>query len=581
MKRTLKVFINYFAIGLLIIQTGCKKDDEGTTDSPFTDSRDGKVYEVVQIGNQIWMAENLDYQMTGSSCYQDSSTNCTQYGKLYSWNAAKSACPSGWHLPGDKEWKYLEMNLGMSLEEADAVDQRGTDEGTQLKAGGNSGFNVLFGGIRDESGVYTKIGTGGAFWTSTEYNTTLSWYRGFSDAESRIHRYYFDKDMGFSVRCVKSLTPSLLTKPPITIATKAAVLSASLIYDGGSEISERGFCWSTDRSPTIINDYITDTTSMNELNDFSSLVEDLQKNTTYYIRAYAKNEFGIGYGNEISFKTKTSSVPIIKTTAVTNIGITTAQAGGEIVDNGEREIISKGVCWSTLPSPTIQDDHTQNGTGTESFIAEITGLNPNTIYHIRAYAVNDLGISYGESITCTTIPLNPVDSITDTRDGTVYKTINIGEQWWLAENLNFEITSSWCYENSDANCSEYGRLYTFSAANSVCPSGWHLPSDSEWKDLEMSLGMSLEEADAIEQRGTDEGTQLKDKGSSGFDVLFGGFRNADSTYTFLGTGGAFWTSSSYNLYLAWYRGFQNAESRIHRYFYDRNMGFSVRCIKNK
>lgn len=581
MKRTLKVFLSYYAIGLLVIQTGCNKDDDVATDSPFTDSRDGKVYEVVKIGNQVWMAENLNYQMTGSWCYQDSSAYCTEYGRLYSWNAAKSACPSGWHLPADKEWKDLEMNLGMSLEEADAIDQRGTDEGMQLKTGGNSGFDLLFGGIRNASGVYTKMGTGGAFWTSTEYNTTHSWYRGFSDAESRIHRYYFDKDMGFSVRCVKSQTPSLLTKPPITIATKAAVLSASLVYDGGSEITERGFCWSTDRSPTIINDYITDTNSVNEQTDFSSLIEDLQKNTTYYVRAYAKNDFGTGYGNEISFVTKTSSVPIVKTTAVTSVGITSAQSGGEIVDSGERNISGKGVCWSTMPSPTIQDDHTQNGNGDDAFIAQITGLNPNTIYHVRAYAVNDIGISYGESRTFTTVPLNPVDSITDTRDGSVYKTINIGGQWWLAENLNFEMANSWCYENSDANCSEYGRLYTFNAATSACPSGWHLPSDSEWKDLEMNLGMSLEEAEAIEQRGTDEGTQLKDKGSSGFDVLFGGFRNEDGTYTFLGTGGAFWTSSSYNLYLAWYRGFQNAESRIHRYFYDKDMGFSVRCIRNQ
>ena len=563
-----------------MLQTGCKKDEKITSDSPFTDARDGKVYKTIQIGNQIWMAENLNYQIVDSWCYEDSSINCMDYGRLYTWSAAKSACPSGWHLPGDKEWKDLEMFLGMSLEDAEAIDQRGTDEGTQLKYKGSSGFEVLFGGIRDEDGLYSRIGTGGAFWTSSEYSASLAWYRGFSETEPGIHRYYFDKDMAFSLRCVKSQPPALQTNPPSSVATKSAILSASIIYNGGAEIIEKGFCWSTGPSPSTNDNTVTVPVMIPAQDEFSSLVEALHLSTTYYVRAYAINEYGIGYGNEISFVTKTSSAPIVITNSVTGIGMMSATSGGEIIDNGEREITGKGVCWSTLPDPTILGEYTSDGTGSDAFSSQITGLRPNSVNYVRAYAINNLGVSYGENRTFKTLPVNPVDSITDSRDGNVYKTISIGGQWWLAENLNYQTASSWCYKDNNDNCSEYGRLYSWSAANSVCPSGWHLPSDSEWKDLEMDLGMSLEDAEAIDQRGTDEGTQLKDNGSSGFDVLFGGIRDEDGIYTLIRTGGAFWTSSSYSATQAWYRGFSDMESRIHRYYYDKNMGFSVRCIKD-
>ncbi len=562
------------------MQIGCKKDEKIEPDSPLTDSRDGKVYEVVQIENQIWMAENLNYQMDNSWCYGDSSIKCIDYGRLYSWSAAMSACPSGWHLPSDKEWKDLEMNLGMSLEQADAIDQRGTDEGTQLKDNGIAGFDALFGGIRDENGAYSLFGTGSAFWTSSSYDGSNAWYRGLSNVEPRIHRYYYDKDMAFSVRCVKNQVPTLITNLPLTIGTKSAVLSASLVYDGGTAISEKGFCWSIDRSPTITDNFIINAVQMTEDNDFSSLIDGLQINTTYFIRAYAKNEYGIGYGNEIKFTTNATSAPVVKTAPVTGIGISSAQSGGEIIDNGERDITGKGVCWNDRPDPTILNDHTTNGTGSETFSSQITGLKPNSVYYVRAYATNNMGISYGENRTFTSLPLNPIDSMTDSRNGNVYKTVNIGGRWWMAENLNYEMADSWCYEDNDANCSEYGRLYSWSAANTACPSGWHLPSDTEWKNLEINLGMSLEQADAIDQRGTDEGTQLKVNGSSGFDVLFGGIRNEDGSYSFNGSGGAFWTSSSYNVSQAWYRGFNYEEPRIHRLYYDKDMAFSVRCIRD-
>ena len=100
--------------------------------------------------------------------------------------------------------------------------------------------------------------------------------------------------------------------------------------------------------------------------------------------------------------------------------------------------------------------------------------------------------------------------ITDQRDQRIYKTVNIGQQKWLAEDLQFETPESFCYDNDPKNCTAFGRLYDFAEAQTACPQGWKLPADEDWKKLEMHLGMEKAQADAIRVwRGTKEGDALK------------------------------------------------------------------------
>jgi hypothetical protein len=128
---------------------------------------------------------------------------------------------------------------------------------------------------------------------------------------------------------------------------------------------------------------------------FLSQMTNLQSNQTYYVRAYAINSVGTAYGSQVSFTTLSNQLPSITTSTILNIARTSAQGGGNIIDDGGLFITQRGVCWSTIQNPTISNSRTINGTGIGSFSSSITALQAGTIYYVRAYATNALGTSYG------------------------------------------------------------------------------------------------------------------------------------------------------------------------------------------
>jgi len=206
----------------------------------LTDNRDGQTYTTVQIGTQCWMAENLNigtmlntgYAQTNNNviekyCYNNDINNCNVYGGLYQWDEAmqyitspgsQGICPSGWHLPDDNEWKTLEMHLGMSQAEADALFWRGThNEGGKLKETGTnhwqspntgatntSGFTALPAGYCVPPNSCYSLTQNSFFWTSNE-NGANAWNRGLSYQDQQIYRHNTDaKFFGLSVRCVRN-----------------------------------------------------------------------------------------------------------------------------------------------------------------------------------------------------------------------------------------------------------------------------------------------------------------------------------------------------------------------------------------
>lgn len=173
-------------------------------------------FDTVQIGNQTWMAENLNIATPNSWCLYDDPKNCALYGRLYNWYDALEACPVGWKLPTDEDWKALELFLGAKAEELEIETWRGSGVGGKLKAandlwdepnkGANNstGFNALPGGPRNKFGMYGKFGHNATFWTATEQGKYQAIFRYLGYSRDDIARSDHSKLEGHSVRCIKS-----------------------------------------------------------------------------------------------------------------------------------------------------------------------------------------------------------------------------------------------------------------------------------------------------------------------------------------------------------------------------------------
>jgi len=165
-----------------------------------------------------------------------------------------------------------------------------------------------------------------------------------------------------------------------------------------------------------------------------------------------------------------------------------------------------------------------------------------------------------------------------------YKTVTIGTQTWMAENSNCNVSGSVCYGNDPANCAKYGRLYNWETAKTVCPSGWHLPSNEEWTTL----------TDYVESQGDCNyycaGTRLKaqsgwnDDGNGtnnhGFSALPGGLGYSDGSFYDVGDYGFWWSASEYDSSNAYYRGMGNGSEIIDWGDPGKTNLFSVRCIQD-
>ena len=192
-----------------------------------------------------------------------------------------------------------------------------------------------------------------------------------------------------------------------------------------------------------------------------------------------------------------------------------------------------------------------------------------------------------------TIVAQAIDIFTDSRDGQRYRTVTLGTQIWMAENLNYETKNSWCYNDSLINCANHGRLYSWESALSACPDNWHLPSEKEWVILELYLGMTEEEVKIIQLRGEGAGTKLKNENAwefnnsenhgyniTGFNALPSGIRLFnDGSFFELGKRTSWWSSTPDGKY-AMRRALFYGKSGIDRDPATRTLGFSVRCVKD-
>lgn len=240
---------------------------------------------------------------------------------------------------------------------------------------------------------HTSDGNGTGSYTSNLTNLTAN--------TTYYVRAYATNENGTSYGEQKSFTtlqnielPTVTTTDVMDITQNTAVSGGNVTDDGGAAVTARGVCWSKDPNPTIDNSFIS---NGNGTGSFTIEISGLTSATTYYVRAYATNSEGTSYGEQKTFTTlQYIQLPTVTTTIVTNVTSTTATSGGNVTDDGGATVTARGVCWSTSPDPTIDDNKTSDGNGTGAFTSQLTNLTHSTTYYIRAYATNSEGTSYGE-----------------------------------------------------------------------------------------------------------------------------------------------------------------------------------------
>ena len=306
-------------------------------------------------------------------------------------------------------------------------------------------------------------------------------------------------------------------------------------------------------------------------------------------------------------------MPSVTTTTLTSITAITAISGGNVTSDGGGSITARGVCWSTNPGPTISNAKTSDGNGTGNFSSTLTALTPETKYYVRAYATNSAGTSYGNEISFTSISASGIifnpnltyGTLTDI-DNNVYKTIQIGSQVWMAENLKTTkykdgtsiplvtddatwtnlSTPGYCWYNNDAasNKNIYGALYNWYTVNTgkLCPTGWHVSSDAEWITLSNYLGGESITGVKIKETGTVHwwNPNAGATNESGFTALGSGYRHLYASFVNLGVTVSWWTTLADTANDAWDRGTSYMANYIDRSSFNKRYGFSVRCLKD-
>ena len=645
----------------------------------LTDTRDGQVYKTVKIGDQVWMAENLNYKTESSDCYNDSAEYCAKYGRLYIWTAAGDACPSGWHLPTTDEFETLFAAVG-----GDSVAGAKLKSTSGWENDGNGtddfGFTALPAG-----GWMSKdfVGEVAAFWTSSwheEYDDYVYGIKLYTD--NTIVRQFYSNSWyyAYSVRCVKG-----------SVAVPKSSSSAKSSSSGNSSSSQYKRvlcnvdtdenCFKDERDGQTyrmvkIGNQVWMAENLNLETESSSCYNDSAENCKNYGRLYtwgaAMDSAGVwstdgkGCGRHIL-----DGDGFVCSATFPVRGV--CPEGWHLPDTTEWYVLFAAVgeqssSGKALKSTSGWDKWDGNGNGEDTYgfsglpagasnydmfqfalfwssVEHYTGGYNVDAYGMSLYYKSAVASLYREpkyaqfSVRCLknddgTAPKSSSSSaapckaetednceygtLTDSRDGQTYKTVKIGDQVWMAENLNYaytgipyivgELTSdstSWCYDNDPTNCTKYGRLYTWSAAmdsvgtwsangkgcgygvqctptypvRGICPEGWHLPNDTEWDTLFVAVGGSKVAGSVLKsQTGWDNNGNGTD--AFGFSALPAGYRYDynGGTYSHNGSIAYFWSSSEYESNRSYYVYLEKDEANIHNYY--RDFGFSVRCIKD-
>ena len=472
----------------------------------------------------------------------------------------------------------------------------------------------------------TTDGTG-----DDQYSSNLS---GLTAGSTYHIRAYATNSVGTAYGADLSFTtlgeaPECITQPATNVTSSGATLNGTVnANDLTTTVTfEYGTSASYGQTITAIQSPVIGNNIINVNADISGLTSG----TTYHYGVKSANSLGTGIGNDLTFTT-VSVVPTLTTISVSNITTSSAFTGGNITADGGASIIARGVCWATTSNPTTEDSKTSDGPGTGSFTSKISCLSGATIYYVRAYATNSIGTAYGNQYSFTT-ELGPVFNpnltygLVSDIDGNCYKTIQIGNQVWMAENLKtihyndgnpipnvtndvewanmptaawvgtelpltYVTYGAYCWYNNETDTygNDYGILYNWGAVGTdkLCPTGWHVPSLAEWRiicpETDYENGPYGEELMETGKTHWNDSAELDGTNTTGLTALPGGYRLSTGEFKYSGYEGYYWASNgrgypevkfAWNIY---YSGRVTTPSAV---LESEKQGRSVRCVEDK
>ena len=395
----------------------------------FTDNRDQQKYPMIKINNRWWMGKNLNFKTTTSSCYNDQN-ECSEFGMLYTWDDAKTACPKNWRLPSEEEWSAM-------LRSAYGRNQKCLNCYASLIENGISGFEGKLGGFKSSNGKsYFTENSYGYYWTGTAKDALYAEYFVFSKPKRYVNKSTGLKNSGFSCRCIleegkePEETSSTITTPP-TQSTEIAAPSATFTKP---EVTEP--------TPQTTKPEITEPSSTPTIKP-ETPTPSTQPTKPERIEPSSETSSNITTTSPSTQSTKPETTPP-----------------------------------STQPSKTSSNSSTPSTQSTKPETTPPSSQPTKPKISAPSTPPTELRFKMG--------------SFVDKRNGQAYPTVRINGKWWMAENLNYPTKGS-SYYDDEIEIEKHGLLYTWKAAQKACPNGWRLPSDDEWLEMTRYIGTSLNE----------------------------------------------------------------------------------------
>ena len=504
-----------------------------------------------------------------------------------------------WRMPTYNEWDELLRNSTWTW-----VEQNGV-KGVRVRSTKNG--NCIFlptTGYKVGTDLNYKDDIVG-FWSgSLSKNSSYMSYGVSVESPNNTASFYgFNRYNGYPIRAVmdNAITPPAVDIPVVVtsaaseITKNSAVVGGNVVSDGGLEVTERGVYYSMSANPIETG---TKVECGSGLGEFTYTLTDLQTGATYYVRAYAKNKFGVAYGEEISFVCE--ALPTITTTQPTNVSYTSATIGGNVMEDGGASVTERGVCYSTSANPTTSNTKIISGSGLGQFTCYLTDLQENTTYYVRAYAINEKGTAYGEEVSFTTkAPFENGHEYVNLGLSVKWATMNVGASspedygdYFAWGETSIKSTYGWSsYKHCNGSYNSLTKYNTSSsygtvdnkttlelsddAARANWGGSWRMPTDAELTELREQCTWTWTSQNGV------NGYKVTSK-SNGNSIFLpaAGYRD-DSSLSNAGSLGYYWSSSLYTAYTgypyyAWSVDFLSGS--VNRNYYYRDYGQSVRPV---